>query len=175
MFNESWLSAELASRPRIETFVTLLESYALVTAAQGRQRVIEVGSQWGYSTILLAQQGCTVCAVDPHRDFNSAAMWAANCRRYGVASKVVPVEHFSQDALPQFSDAGFDLMFIDGDHSEALATHDCRQALRLVKPGGIIAVHDYTIRWPGVLAAVRRELRSLPDHWLIQSLYLAVR
>jgi predicted O-methyltransferase YrrM len=175
VFNEGWLSAELARRPRIETYITLLESYGLMKAAEGKRRVIEVGSQWGYSTILLAQQGCTVYAVDPHQDFHSAAMWAANVRRYGMASRVASVEHFSQEALPQFTDAGFDLMFIDGDHSEEVASHDCRHALRLVKPGGIIAVHDYTMRWPGVLAAVRRELRCLPDHWLIQSLYLAVR
>jgi predicted O-methyltransferase YrrM len=34
-------------------------------------------------------------------------------------------------------------MFIDGDHSEAVVTHDSLFARRLVRPGGIIVWHDY--------------------------------
>ena len=173
--NDGWLAQQLPNRPRIETFISLLEAYALACAAQGRRRVLEVGSAWGFSTVLLAQQGCMVYAVDPHEDFHSADVWAANCRRYRVAHSVVPIEKRSQEALPPLPEHTFDLMFIDGDHSEEVASFDCRQALRLVKPGGIIAVHDYTPRWPGVLQAVRRELRELPHHWLVQTLYLGVR
>jgi predicted O-methyltransferase YrrM len=36
-----------------------------------------------------------------------------------------------------------DVVFIDGDHSEAAVLHDSRLALALVRPGGIIIWHDY--------------------------------
>ncbi len=170
--DQGWLAAALPNRPRIESFIALIEAYALSTAAAGAPRVLEVGSAWGYSTILMAQAGSCVTAVDPHQDFGSRGRFFENVRRYGMLHRVKPVYEFSQNYLPSLADASFDLAFIDGDHGEPAASFDCQQALRLVRPGGLIAVHDYSPRWPGVISAVRRELRGLP-HWQIQTLYLA--
>lgn len=174
-FDRGWLAAELPQRPRIESYITLLEAYALSTAAKGAACVLEVGSAWGYSSIVMAQAGAEVVACDPHLDFDSWDRFNANVRRAGLEHRIHPVRKFSQDFLPRVPDGSVDLMFIDGDHGEEIASFDCRQALRIVRPGGIIAVHDYSPRWGGVLIAVRRELKNLSTHWLIETLYLAVR
>jgi predicted O-methyltransferase YrrM len=39
-----------------------------------------------------------------------------------------------------------DAVFIDGDHSEAVVSHDSTLALSVVRPGGLVIWHDYTSR-----------------------------
>lgn len=162
----------IAGRPLVETFIHPIEAYALERAAAGASRILEVGSAYGFSTILMAQTGAQVLAVDPHTGYGSWDVFMANLNRYGVAGRVQPLRRASQDVLPGLAAEAFDLAFVDGDHSEAVAAHDCRHARRLVRAGGLIAVHDYTDRWPGVKLAVDRELRGLLA-WRIQTLYLA--
>lgn len=162
----------IAGRPLIETFIAPLEAYALETAARGCRRILEIGSAFGFSTIVMAQTGAEVLAVDPHTGYDSWQTFQRNLNRYGVAGRVQAVRRPSQEALPHLVPGRFDLVFVDGDHSEAMAEHDIRHARRLVRAGGIIAVHDYTERWQGVKNAVNRELRGLPA-WRIQTLYLA--
>ena len=49
----------------------------------------------------------------------------------------------SEPGLEMYKDASMDFMFIDGSHYYDAVLHDCKEALRIVKPGGIIAGHDY--------------------------------
>jgi predicted O-methyltransferase YrrM len=158
----------------IETYISLIEAYALETAVRGRRQVLEVGSAFGFSTILMAQAGAQVLAVDPHTGYKSWDAFLHNLNRYGVAGRVQAVRRPSQTTLPGLPAGAFELAFVDGDHSEEVASFDLQQARRLVAAGGIIAVHDYTERWPGVKKAVDRELRGLAA-WRIQTLYLAVQ
>ncbi len=165
----------VAGRPLIETFVAPLEAYALATAAGGRQRILEVGSAYGFSTIVMAQAApaAEILSVDPHTGYQSWDTFNRNLDRYGVAGRVRCLRKPSQEVLPTLPAGRFDMMFVDGDHGEGPADHDVAHALRLVRAGGIIAVHDYTERWQGVKDAVDRRLRGLPA-WRIQTLYLAV-
>ena len=48
----------------------------------------------------------------------------------------------------------FDSIFIDGDHRRAETTADIGGWLPFLRPGGIIAGHDYGPRYPGVMDAV---------------------
>ena len=43
----------------------------------------------------------------------------------------------------QNSSDRFDLIFLDGDHSEKTVYHEIPAALRLLSPGGLILLHDY--------------------------------
>jgi len=47
-----------------------------------------------------------------------------------------------------------DLVFVDGDHSYNGAHTDIVAWWPKVRPGGILAGHDYTLTWPGVMRAV---------------------
>lgn len=60
-----------------------------------------------------------------------------------VLERLTVVRERSDPGLKHFADASMDFMFIDGDHHYPSVVHDCKEALRIVKPGGIIAGHDY--------------------------------
>lgn len=56
----------------------------------------------------------------------------------------------STDVLPRFPDAYFDWIYIDTDHGYAVTAAELEIARTKVKPGGIIAGHDYvTGNWDG--------------------------
>ena len=38
---------------------------------------------------------------------------------------------------------GFDIVFLDGDHSAAAVYREIPAALRILRPGGVIVLHDY--------------------------------
>jgi SAM-dependent methyltransferase len=44
----------------------------------------------------------------------------------------------------------FDLVFIDGDHSYRATMENIALALRMLRPGGLVVVHD-ALTWPAVL------------------------
>lgn len=53
-----------------------------------------------------------------------------------------------------------DFIFLDADHSYEGTKRDIELALEHIKPGGIIAGHDYRKCWPGVMRAVDELLGS---------------
>lgn len=56
-----------------------------------------------------------------------------------------------------------DLLFIDGAHDEASVRTDLRTFAPLVRPGGVVAGHDYSKNWPGVVAAVDEYFGGKPN------------
>lgn len=163
--------------PLISTSVTAAEASRLGQLACGRQ-VLEVGSAYGYSAIVMARAGALVTAVDPHTGGtwlgDSHAAMTANVGVYQVASRVTIVRESSQDALPRLATEGgrFGFVFIDGDHRYEAALHDIEWALKLLAPGGVLAVHDYaeTCCCPDVARAADQLLpgeRELVDSMLM--------
>lgn len=119
------------------------EGAKLAELAAGK-RVIEVGSFCGLSTICLARTASHVAAVDyfdgrgtpkPH---DTKQAFDANLKRYGVAEKV---EAYHPDA--ELSDPPYDLLFIDGAHDRESVQADLEKYLGYLKPGGLVAFHDY--------------------------------
>ena len=140
-----WRDVAPGAGPAISTSVTDAEADRLRALAKGRT-VLEVGSAFGFSAVLMALAGAGhVTAVDPHdwipRSFEAMT---ANLAAYGVSDRVQVVREPSQVTLPALAAQGaqFGLVFIDGDHSAPAATHDLRWAVQLTDPGGVIAVHD---------------------------------
>ena len=54
------------------------------------------------------------------------------------------VKEFSMDAVQQFEDNGLDFVYIDGNHASPFVDQDINEWYKKVKPGGILAGHDYT-------------------------------
>ena len=152
-----WRDVAPGDGPAISTSVTAVEAAELARLAEGRE-VLEVGSAFGYSAVVMALTGATVTAVDPHTWLPSShEVMAQNLAAYGVADRVTVVREPSQQALPWLAKDGarFGLVFVDGDHTAEAARHDIRWALQLLDPGGTLAVHDYLedCCCPGVRAA----------------------
>lgn len=140
-----WRDVAPGDGPAISTSVTDAEVAELARLAEGRT-VLEVGSAFGYSAVVMALAGAKVTAVDPHTWLPAShEVMTGNLAAYNVAGRVQVVREASQVALPRLAEEGarFGLVFVDGDHSTEAARHDIRWALQLLDPGGTLAVHDY--------------------------------
>lgn len=138
--------------------------------------VVEIGSHYGKSTILLsaaARDGVEVLAIDPHScgPYASATdeegervhdAFHVNLRRAGVAHRVRHVRRRSQSqaALDEVRGA-VDLLYVDGDHRYGHTHADLRLWGSRVRPGGLLFVHD-CYSSPYVTAAVLRVLALHP-------------
>lgn len=54
------------------------------------------------------------------------------------------IRAFSSDALLQFNDNSLDFVYIDANHRFDSVFFDIKEWTKRVKPGGIVAGHDYT-------------------------------
>ena len=153
---------------------TIEESWALRQVAEESGTVLEVGTAWGYSAILMALAGAEVWSVDPHTDHATWGELNRNLDSYRVRDRVHPLKQYSQVALPSYLEQGaqFDAAFIDGDHSYLACNFDLWHALRLVRPGGVIAAHDYTPAWAGVKQACDENLGHLEQRRLVETLLI---
>lgn len=75
---------------------------------------------------------------------STALLEAAECEAHACLDRykdrVVWVrDKFKAEHIPE----SLDFIYIDGQHTYEAVTHDILQAILLVKPGGIIAGHDY--------------------------------
>ena len=128
-------------------WLTEPEAVALARLANG-QRVLEIGSYHGRSTIAMAQRASQVTSIDWHQGDSligpqdTLEAFRRNLERYGVSRKVRVNVGRTAEITPSLPASTFDMAFIDGGHDEENVRIDLAAALRLVKPGGIIAVHD---------------------------------
>merc|ERR1712242_413053 len=60
----------------------------------------------------------------------------------------------SIDAAAWISPSSLDLVFVDGDHAYEAVRQDIRAWRSKLRPGGILAGHDYSLFRPGVVRAV---------------------
>lgn len=56
------------------------------------------------------------------------------------------IQKFSIDAVKEFEDASLDFVYIDANHSYEFVIQDITEWAKKVKPGGIVAGHDYIRR-----------------------------
>lgn len=165
--------------------------------AQDGDVFVEVGAWLGKSTCFLAElltelgKEVTFYAVDTwegeHGDESQVSTVKAaggsiypqfldNMKKAGVGDFVRPLRMLSVAAAAQFADASIDFLFIDDDHTEASVRADLAAWFPKVKPGGVIAGHDFDK--PGVHSAVSaffeaqgrdvtrvREEHSENGHW----------
>lgn len=131
-------------------------------AADGRY-ALEIGSYCGRSARAVADHiGTALVCIDPwtggpkrkraHKKFR------ANLADLLEAGRVIPHRGYSHelfgDIQRQYGPI-FDLVFIDGDHSYEACQLDIELYGQLVRPGGILAGHDYHHeKHPGVAQAV---------------------
>lgn len=134
----------------IPTYVTRAETEELQRLAQGG-RVLEMGAQFGYSTVQLAQTAREVWSVDWHYgdpqagERDTLAEWAGHTASLRRAGKVIGVVGRFADVLPWLQPASFDLIFHDGYHDAEAVAADCRMALPLLSWGGAFCAHDWTL------------------------------
>lgn len=164
-FDEEYLPASPLPGPGEEFphdvagWLTEEEGRELGRLAEGKA-VLEVGSYCGRSTVCLARKARFVQAVDTFDGRGTAlegdtlALFRRGLARHGVAGKVAEARGLSADVLPLLPPV-FDLAFIDGSHDRESVARDAALASACLRPGGLLAFHDYGgPRDPGVAEAV---------------------
>jgi predicted O-methyltransferase YrrM len=152
--------------------------------------ILEIGTHIGSSTLTmaLAARGLrqssppvatSICSVDL-RDVNDPLsqpwkQYASKCSPREMIAKVGCSEFVSFRAEPSLAfldraDGDFDFIFLDGSHAAPYVYQEVPKALRRLRPGGRILLHDYYpgLRplWndgfvvPGVHLAIERLLRE---------------
>lgn len=166
------LSVDIKPAQGIPGFMKNAELAWLATYAAHASIIVEVGSWQGRSTRALADH-CpgVVYAVDPWSGDYYTNGGALHRIRTDVAEAFAQhlADHIARGrvrprrgeflalhaALVHELGRTVDLLFLDGDHREATVAAEIVAARALVRPGGILAGHDYSHRsWPGVRAAV---------------------
>ncbi len=131
---------------------------ALLTRLLGAVRCVEVGVFTGYSSLCVARAlpaNGTIVACDVSEEYTNIARryWAEAGLEHRIDLRLAPAVG-TLDALLDSGETGrFDFGFIDADKENYPAYYE--RLLRLVRPGGLIAV-DNTL-WSGRLADEARE------------------
>lgn len=151
----------------------------LAAQAAEAQKIVEVGCWCGRSTRALADHTTgTVWCVDPWTGTQPSSVARTEGGGLLALQKLMKkrvfaafVENLSDhlatgrvQAIPMRSTfavqilrclAPFDFVFLDGDHAYTSVAPEIEQFRPLVRPGGILAGHDYdSDRWPQVTQAV---------------------
>src|SRR5882757_2247697 len=101
-----WRDVAAGDGPAISTSITPEEAAALAGLAASAGDVLEIGSAFGYSAIVMALAGARVAAVDPHTWVpDSLAGMERNLAAYGVTGVAILVES-SLSAMSTFAAEG---------------------------------------------------------------------
>ena len=127
-----------------------LELRALIELAAGGP-VAEIGTGTGWSTAALAAAGASVVSLDPIEPPQRVRYLALA----GEAARArIRLLHRRGDAGPP-DDEQYRLLFIDAGHGREETIGLFQAWLAAVRPGGVVAFHDHSPAWPGVVQAVR--------------------
>jgi len=160
---------------KIQQNVEELSSLFASIRALNTKRYLEVGASSGGSLYILAHAlpvGSEICVVDlPNKKRRRRLLGevVAGLQEDGYIVKLILGDSHTTDILEQVKTAFsglFDVAFIDGDHSYLGVKQDYEDYGKLVKDGGLIAVHDIANTIPIIEVekfwlSVSKELKSL--------------
>ena len=143
-----------------------------VRKSAGRQRldILEIGSWAGGSAKawdLACAGNCNLTCVDnwkPHlRKMQHVAdeakrLFYHNMRVLGIEPRLRVVESPSEEALFDFEDESFDIVFIDADHRYQCIRLDIHMSKELVREGGVICGDD-----------LEKQVHEIIDHTMFNS------
>jgi len=148
------LENELATREDIPGAVLLVEAKVLaeLVVSERLRSCLEIGVANGASALALAQavseidgslEGIDPCQLNEH-----GAAAVKLLERFGLASRFLLHPHPTHLIGPKLLEAGrkFDLVFIDGMHNFEFKSLDGFYSDRLLRVGGLLALHDATFQ-----------------------------
>lgn len=147
--------------------------------------MVEIGVYTGESTEMFQQSGKfnVIHAVDPWVDgyndneiisiqFNMDVVEELFDKRVSDYKEINKLKMSSMEAVSLFDNGALDFIYIDGDHSYKSVEEDILAWMPKIKPGGVIAGHDYGY-YPGVKKAVDEIFGTLVAHfpdtsWMVE-------
>ncbi len=114
----------------------------VLAAALGARAVVEVGTGAGVGSLYLLRgmpQDGVLTTIDVEVEHQRAAKQAF--AEAGIRpTRTRAISGRAQDVLPRLTDGAYDMVFVDAD-KESYPTY-VEQALRLLRPGGVVAVDN---------------------------------
>lgn len=143
----------------------------LAREVPGNADIVEVGTFAGQSAaylgveLILSREGFEpedLPRLDLVDIFDAAGIRATRQRLAPIAGVLGTVHGCgSVEAAKAYADATLDAVFIDADHAYASVRADIDAWLPKVRPGGIIAGHDFCADYPGVVRAVTETFEEI--------------
>ena len=125
---------------------------------RGYKSAVEVGVNIGqFSYYLLKHSKLEILVgVDPFAGRFKSAMKGATSLMEPFGSRYRLIRKPSVEAAAILKQDGrwYDFIYIDANHSQDFVRNDLRSWVNLVRPGGILAGHDYVEDHPGVMESV---------------------
>lgn len=152
---------------------TVLEALHLFLWAHGVPhggRILEIGSGSGGSLACFAlgsDPSVELVSIDPFEPYDELthaglargvtegdeAAFYRTAERFGYLTRIKQVKLRSHEAAAMIEDGSCDIVFDDGNHSYEVVKDELGLYRTKLKPGGLLCGHDYTTRFPGVIAA----------------------
>ena len=163
-----WHDTAPGEGPPISTSLLDVEAAKLGELAAAAGDVLEIGSAFGYSAVVMALAGARVAAIDPHTWIpGSLPAMQHHLASYEVAERVAILQGLSVPVIGELAAEGtrFGLVFVDGDHSAEAVRADVEAARTVLAPGGVLAMHDFgeDCCCPGVRVALEGLFPDGPD------------
>ena len=127
--------------------------------------VLELGSMIGQSSFVLANVARSLTCVDAWID-HCPYLEPRQAKEYKIENMEAVFDRnmaglnfrkrkaFSHEIGAMFWSQTFDAVLIDADHSREAVLADIQACRRLLRPGGLLLLHDYrSSAWPGVREA----------------------
>jgi predicted O-methyltransferase YrrM len=105
---------------------------------------IEIGVGGGYSAALWCETapGLQLTGIDPYDGKASGRRHAKAEKRAGKHNFTI-LKATSMEVVDQFDDESVDFLHIDGNHTFDFVVMDIVRYVPKVRPGGLVALHDY--------------------------------
>ena len=124
----------------------------------GAENAVEIGTLQGWFAYRLLGQcpAIHLTCVDPwedddklyHSGTHNRECWEINLAKFIAEGRVDAIQARSEEASNQYAGRPLlDFLFIDGDHTAQGVYRDLELWAPVVKPGGLIAGHDWTGDW----------------------------
>ena len=127
------------------------------------RRGAEIGVECGHFTEYLMQSfpELEMIAVDPWLASGAFSNWPMvgiekefHERMAPYSERLTVIKSRSVDAAGQVENESLDFVFIDAEHTYEAVLDDIAAWQPKVKPGGLLAGHDFSRKYPGVMRAV---------------------
>jgi len=143
------------------------------------ESAIEIGTGNGGTFYMLckaAESNAVLLTIDLENDWKRAAL-LRSCSKRGQKTRVIRGNSQDQKTIEEvmrtLGSRRLDLLFIDADHSLAGVTKDFELYSKLVRPGGLIAIHDilpdyrtrYCMETVGYTGDVPRFWNAIKSRW----------
>lgn len=114
---------------------------------------VELGVAKGAFSRVIAHYASRLWAIDRWSDHHGLAEYKGTADR--LFGKCIPLRMTFDEAAPLFDDESLDFVYVDGyAHTGQDGGKTMDQWMPKLKPGGIMAGHDYHPKWPKTQAAV---------------------